>query len=94
MLSINIEELLKKENINIIDIRSRENYNNNHIPGAKNIPEIILIGNPGRYLDKNQTYYIYCQRGYSSRSVCKILYNMGYKTISINGGYEEWILKR
>lgn len=91
--SISINELLKKgKDAYIIDIRSNQSYNNNHIPNAKNIPSQTLISNYNKYLDKNNTYYIYCQKGSSSIKVCSLLNNLGYKTININGGYEAWIL--
>ena len=88
--SISVAELNNK--INIIDIRSVEKYNNNHIEGAINIPFDKLLMNPNKYLKKNETYYIYCQRGIQSRKMCLMLKNMGYKAININGGYETWML--
>lgn len=78
--------------INIIDIRSVQSYNNNHIPNAKNIPFEKLITNPSQYLNFTEKYYIYCQKGLSSENVCKILNNIGYNVINIDGGYESWIL--
>ena len=88
--SISVAELNNK--INIIDIRSVERYNNNHIEGAINIPFDKLLMNPNKYLKKNETYYIYCQSGIQSRKMCLMLKNMGYKAININGGYETWML--
>lgn len=93
--SISISELLKKtNNISIIDIRSNQSYNNNHIPNAKNVPSQVLISNPNKYLDKEKTYYIYCQKGSSSIRVCSLLNNLGYNIVNINGGYEAWILQK
>ena len=44
MSSITIDELIPLiGKINIIDIRSVQNYNNKHIPGAVNIPFEKLI---------------------------------------------------
>ena len=91
--SISIKELLKKESINIIDIRNTQSYNNNHIPNSINIPSKELISNPSKYLEKNKTYYVYCQKGSTSIKVCMLLNNIGYKVININGGYEAWILQ-
>lgn len=93
--SISIGELLKKQSdVQIIDIRSVQSYNNNHIPNAKNIPSQDLISNPSKYLEKNNTYYLYCQRGTTSIRVCSLLNSLGYKTVNINGGYEAWILQQ
>lgn len=90
---ISIDDLLRLKNVNIIDIRSEQSYNNNHITGAKNIPYNKLITNPSKYLNKFDKYYIYCQKGLTSFKVCNKLNSLGYKTINIIGGYEAWILK-
>lgn len=93
--NISMNEFMKlKGNIHIIDIRSIEKYNNNHIPNAINIPAEKLLLNPGEYLTKETRYYIYCQKGMSSYKLCQILSNLGYKVTNINGGYESWILKQ
>ena len=94
MSSISIAQLLSiLDQANIIDIRSIENYNNNHIPNAKNIPMQKLLVKPELYLNKNEVYYLYCRKGYSSAKVSRILNQAGYHTFNITGGYEGWILE-
>lgn len=93
--NISITELMKiMDSSNIIDIRSNQSYNNNHIPGSINIPMEKLIVEPKKYLQPNLIYYIYCQKGISSPKVCQILNRLGYKTVNVSGGYEEWILEK
>lgn len=92
MYSINIKDLLGLKNINIIDIRRREKYNDNHIPGAINIPKIVLIKDYNKYLEHNKKYYIYCEQGIESIKVCRFLRSIGFDAININGGYQNWIL--
>lgn len=93
--SISITEFNKLENIkNIIDIRSVEKYNFNHISEAINIQLDKLIVNPSKYLSKDTIYYIYCQKGIQSRKLCSYLRGMGYNVINIQGGYEAWILTK
>jgi rhodanese-related sulfurtransferase len=94
MPSIQISELLTYNNPIIVDIRNKQNYNNNHIDGAINIPYQELIMNPSKYLEKNKKYFIYCQKGITSTKICNILYNQGYRVVNIIGGYEEWIMKK
>ena len=94
MNNISIIEFKKLKNINIVDIRSIEKYNNNHINGAINIPSNLLLNDPGRYLIKLDKYYIYCQRGIQSKKICLILQKMGYNVVNIQGGYEAWILNK
>jgi len=92
MNNISIKELIKKKNINIIDIRSVEKYNDNHIDNARNINMISLLKEPSKYLNFNETYYIYCQKGINSIKVCFNLRKMGYKVVNITGGYEAWVV--
>lgn len=92
--SISVKEMLKMNPKNIIDIRSIQSYNNNHIDGAINVPFEKLITNPSNYLNPNIKYFIYCQKGIVSKKACQILSNYGYKVVDIIGGYEEWILQK
>jgi len=90
--SISVSQLRTISAPNIIDIRSIEKYNDNHIPEAINIPSEQLILYPNKYLNKFKKYYIYCQKGIQSRNICQILKNNGYNVANILGGYEAWIL--
>ena len=89
---IDFLDVYKNKNINIIDIRSKYIYELSHIPNAINIPYDYLILNHPKYLNKNETYYLYCQAGYTSKSIVKRLNSEGYQTISINGGYNSYKL--
>ena len=93
IISITVEELKNIEH-NIIDIRSIEKYNDNHIPNAINIPMEKIILDPKKYLNFTDTYYFYCQKGSQSVKLCMYLRKQGYKAINIRGGYEAWILSK
>ena len=91
MKEIEIESIINNiNNLNIIDIRDNYLYNLGAIPNAKNIPMNFLIMNPENYLNKNETYYIYCNRGINRKNECEVLMNMGYDVVNIIGGYEEF----
>ena len=90
--NISVEELKKLRNIIIIDIRNIEKYNNNHILNAINIEMEKLLIYHSKYLNRNNKYYIYCQKGIQSRKICQILKNYGYNVVNIMGGYEAWVL--
>lgn len=92
--NISVKDLLDlPSGINIIDIRSNQNYNNNHIPGSINIPFEKLLIEPNKYLKIGTRYYLYCQKGITSSKLSRILNTKGYKTTNVTGGYEEWIMK-
>lgn len=90
--NISISNLKKLRNIEIIDIRSVQKYNDNHIIGSKNIPFLKLLLYPNNYLSKNNKYYIYCQKGNKSKQLCNVLTNYGFNVVNVIGGYEAWIL--
>ena len=90
--NITIVELLKLKEPYIIDIRSQEKYNDNHISNAHNIVANELLLYPDKYLDKDKVYYLYCQKGINSKRICQILNNKGYNLINVIGGYEAYIL--
>ena len=97
MNSIEIDKLkqkMEKESLNIIDIRAPYEYINGKIPTAINIDKILLTAMPERYLDKQKTYYIYCQSGYSSGNLAVKLNRLGYNVINITGGYNNYLLTK
>ena len=91
MNSINISELLRLSNVNIIDIRNNYYYNLGHINGAINVPYYNLLNNHNYYLNKYSIYYLYCDTGDQSLEIVKRLNSFGYHTININGGYEAYL---
>ena len=86
----NIEAKKLRSEYNIIDIRSQNDYNKGHIYNAVNIPKDELLRNYKYYLRKEETYYIYCEFGSRSRSVCEILTMLGYDVINVYGGYSNF----
>lgn len=89
---IKMEDLKNLKDINLIDIRSKDLYDLNHIPNAINIPTSQLLANTNKYLDKTNKYYIYCQKGFQSKKICQILSNLGYNVTNILGGFDSWLL--
>ena len=79
---------------NIIDIRSLNNYNKGHIDGAIHINQFDLLFNPSKYLKKDEIYYIYCNSGVSSKVVVNKLNSLGYHTVNIDGGYNNYLLRK
>lgn len=87
MNEISITELLKMDNPNIIDIRDNYNYNEGHIKNAKNIPYYSLLSNYAIYLNKNDTYFLYCNYGKQSMEISNRLNMFGYNTYYVKEGY-------
>lgn len=86
MNTISIESLKQIHNPIIIDIRDNYSYNLSHIKNSINIPYYNLLNNYSHYLDKDKTYYLYCDEGQQSKEISTRLNSFGYKTKSIEGG--------
>lgn len=87
MNEISIQELLNINNPNIIDIRDNYSFNNGHIKNAKNIPYYSLLSNYSMYLNKYETYYLYCNYGKQSMEISNRLNSFGYNTYYVKEGY-------
>lgn len=84
-----LDDLIGK--IDLIDIREPYEYASGSIKSAKNIPMSKLLGDMGKYLNKEKTYYIMCQSGGRSRSAAKMLTNQGYHVIDVAGGMGSYV---
>ena len=86
----NIEAKRLRPELNIIDIRNTGEYGIGHIYNAKNIPMNELLNNYSKYLNKNDTYYIYCSSGNRSKKTCELLNILGYDVINVLSGYDTF----
>ncbi len=93
-MEISVSDLMNLNNMNIIDIRNGVKYEKGHIDGAINIPYDELVSNHSKYLNFNDLYCIYCQKGVTSRVCMQILGSFGYKVYSLIGGYDAYILNK
>ena len=89
MNKITIKKLLTLENINLIDIRNHQEFNNFHLNCAVNIEFLTLYNNFNNLLNKQDTYYIICESGYRSKKLIKKLSKYGYKLILVKKGYNK-----
>lgn len=84
-----LEKYMNKANIKIVDLRTQEEYERYHIPGAENIPYQELVEAKNK-LSKNITYILYCERGGSSLMAAKELSRYGYIIYTVIGGIRAW----
>lgn len=72
--------------IDFIDVRSPDEFNNEHIIGAKNIPVDTLKEQAPKMLkDKSQPIAVYCNKGINAKKAKTILQSMGYKNVKNAG---------
>lgn len=89
MNEVSYYDLINKFNYNIIDIRDNYSYNIGHLNNAKNIPYYSLLSNYSMYLNKRDTYYLYCDSGIQSKEISDRLNSFGYKTFYIKEKYDD-----
>jgi len=90
MNEISIYKLINMNNTNIIDIRDKYTFNQGHIKNAINIPYYSLLSNYSLYLNKKDTYYLYCDYGKQSMEISNRLNSFGYNTFYVKEGYLDF----
>ena len=90
MNEISIKQLMNLKNPKIIDIRDNYSYSEGHINNAVNIPYYSLLSNYSIYLNKTDTYYLYCDYGKQSMEISNRLNLFGYHTFYIKEGYLDF----
>lgn len=80
-----------KENYIILDVRTKEEYNDGHIVGAICIPnEEIGEEDILELPDKEQMILLYCRSGNRSKQAADKLVKLGYSNVIEFGGIIDW----
>ena len=74
----------------LIDVRSRGEYREGHIPGSINIPLDEIGRAPATVPAKDTQLFVYCLSGARSRQAVGQLRNMGYSNVENIGGISAW----
>ena len=75
----------------ILDVRTQEEYDEGHIPGATQISHEEIAEKAEEVLtDKNQLILVYCRSGRRSKIAAEALVELGYTNIKEFGGIIDW----
>ena len=75
----------------LLDVRTRDEFLEGHIKGAKLIPISEITARAETELpDKNAVILVYCQSGGRSAKAAAALAGMGYTNIQNLGGITDW----
>ena len=92
-----LKQIMQREKILLVDVRSEAEYRRGHIPGAINIPWTRLKQPYDRrnrtatvYLPREAKIVLYCDRGVTSLELCRQLIEEGYRAASLVGGYRGY----
>ena len=82
------EELVKKGEMRVIDVRTRSEYAEGHIAGAENVdvsqPDFI------ERLRLKDDVAIYCRTGKRSAQAALLIAEQGYNVYDLGGGIMAW----
>ena len=87
------ENRLNDPQSSMLDVRTPEEFEEKHIPGANliNIREPQAFMEAVQQLPKDHSYYIYCRSGARSAQACQILDQLGVAaTYNLKGGILDW----
>ncbi|WP_175989411.1 rhodanese-like domain-containing protein [Bacillus sp. Marseille-Q1617] len=84
-----VQELLKSEKPNIIDVREDDEVAAGKIPAAKHIP-LGSIETRMNELDKSKEYIMVCRSGGRSGRAAQFLESQGFNVINMAGGMLAW----
>ena len=80
-----------EKNYVILDVREQEEFDEQHIPGAKLLPYTQIEDKAAEELpDKNQLILVYCRSGRRSKIAAESLAKLGYMNVKEFGGIIDW----
>lgn len=81
LTSSELNNIIKNEEYIIIDVRTKEEYEELHIKDAINIPYDKIDENIN--IDKTKIIFVYCRSGNRSNIAYNTLINLGYKVYDL-----------
>lgn len=93
MKQVTIEEIhgivQNEDELNIIDVRPRDLYEEGHVPGAVHMPLSEIEDNLDKF-DKDKHYYAICNDGKGSKKATEILTEHGYNVTNVEKGVPDY----
>lgn len=85
------KEIIDTEEPKLVDVRTPEEYEEEHIEGALLIPDYEIENLAESKLpDKDEKILVYCRSGSRSKAAAKKLIDMGYTDVHDLGGIMNW----
>ena len=90
-MEIDIEKLLEKPDVTVIDIRPEHEFVRGNIPDSVNIAEDELLKRIEEF-DKSDVICLVCATGNKTEYLSEELESLGYENVyNLNGGYEAYM---
>ena len=90
--AIQFEQKIKADSVQLLDVRTPQEFASGHIKGAINInvQSVDFQQTAENKLSKDSTILVYCRSGRRSMKAADILSRIGYKVINLKGGIIDW----
>jgi rhodanese-related sulfurtransferase len=93
--NVNVDEfqnLIADANMQLLDVRSRDEYDEGHIAGAAlvDVNDSTFVEQAVAVLDKQRPVAVYCRSGRRSARAASLLTEQGYTVTNLNGGVLAW----
>jgi molybdopterin/thiamine biosynthesis adenylyltransferase/rhodanese-related sulfurtransferase len=87
-----VQDLIRAGDVQLGDVREKDEWNAGHIPGAIHVPKSYLEQwAEDRLPEKEKTTILYCAAGVRSAMAADTLQKLGYQNvISMAGGFNRW----
>ena len=86
-----IQEMQNSTGYELVDVRTKKEYESGQIPGAINIVNEEIDANVKEILkDQDQIIYVYCRSGNRSKQASQKLVDLGYTNIVEIGGINAY----
>lgn len=86
------EQFIAKPEVQLVDVRSSEEFMEGHIPGATNVDvqSSDFVDRATSMLDKGKKVAVYCRSGRRSANAASQLSKAGFKVTNLTGGIIGW----
>lgn len=86
------EEIITKSEVQLVDVRTPEEFHSGHIRNAVNIDvKSSVFSIKIMTLNKNIPVAVYCRSGMRSKAAAEILLRKGFTVIELNKGILDWM---
>ena len=85
-INAGVDEFRNTQGAVLLDVRTKEEYNDGHIEGSINIPLQNIYSVQTAITDLDKPVFVHCLSGGRSAQATSILKSMGYKNVENIGG--------
>ena len=87
---VELERMMKNNEVNVVDVRATEDYAKGHIPGAINLPHDQWSTMKGLRKDKTNVLYCYSIVCHLAATAAVEFSGQGYPVMELDGGWRWW----